>query len=362
MKSKPKNCAGFALVLLGHLAAVTGIGVGITFLVMPIRHAQGVASTILSVEHVWQMSTMAIALHVALSACVWALTCIVYQLARLRIAERRSKEVRPMKLSRGSVMTETVVIMPIFLLLTFGMAQLAVNNIGGILANVAAYQAARAAWVWQPEVAPAQADRRMGMPDNTADEKCRIAVAFVMMPIAPGDYAKVPTLDSTFANRARMLAVGAHVPGGGVLSTLVPAEVMSLTETVVAGLGAGESLPGDSSYALSLDGSAFWLRTIRKFTTAYLATTCTINEEDHSVRFDYRHHNMMPGVGMVFGTYDLSGPGMLPGYYSTYTRTFGFRRQVNTPNRNMPQNEWLNPPTYPDGAFDPEAECTGDCP
>lgn len=355
---KPPQIVGWLLTALGHIAATVSVAAVIVLLILPMRHVDIVAIQFGDVPELWQMSTTALMLHLALSACVWALLYIVYRLVALRVQERRS--VHRVKLSRGSVITETLIVMPVFLLLSFGMGQLAINNVGGILANVAMYEAARAAWIWMPE--EQASDRRAGVADGIAEEKCRIAVAFVMMPIAPGEALRNPSLGSSYADRARMMALGANVPLGGTISLALGSDVMGVAEGAVMMLSAGEDLLNENTYTTTLGTDPFWLRTIRKFTTAYLGAGCTINENDHSVQMTFKHHIGMPVVGPVFGTRDLSGVGNRPGYYATYTREFGLRKQINVPNNRLPQNEWLNPPSYDDTDFDPESQCTGDCP
>lgn len=341
MKKWVKFIPGYALAALGHLAAIFGVALGTTLLVVPVEHAEGVASRLSSVPQLWEMSQLAIALHVGLSVCIWALLFIAYELVKIRVHEQ--KRVSTIKLSRGTIVTETLIVMPIFLVLTFGMAQLVINSIGGILANVAAYEAARAAWVWQPE--EDATDRRMGLRDGTAEEKCRIAVAFAMMPVAPGDYLKLSTLDSDYADDARLLALGANVPLSGVLSDIIGEDLADLG---AIGLGAGQYNSYDEhSYAVSLDSSSFLVRSVRKFTTAFLSARCAI-QPDHSVQMQYIHHVTMPLVGPIFGERRLTdGIGLVPGYYSTYRRTFGFQRQAHPPNRRLPLNELREAPALP---------------
>jgi hypothetical protein len=335
MKKTSQKLMGTMLAVMGHLSAVFGIAAAGALLIVPLPHLKGVASQLGMVDRLWDMSAFAVFLHIGLASCLWALTYILFQLSRVRASERKTKGA--IRLQRGSVMTETLVIMPIYLLLTFGMGQLAINNVGGILANVAAYEAARAAWVWKPE---AEAGR-MAVNDDVAIEKCRIAIAFVMMPVAPGDFLKLGAISSLgpYANKARMVAFGANIPGAGIISTNLPDFAGELSEAGVAALALGTRTTNQNSYASTIDGSSFVTRTVRKFTQAYLGTECTI-AADHSVTMKYKHLCSMPYVGRVFGSVDTVG-GVL-GHYTTYTRTFGFRKQHNTPNTGMPANNWIS--------------------
>lgn len=354
MNSIQQRLPAYLLAIVGHAAAIAAVGIGTIFLCLPLRHVEGVVSRLYSVPELWDMSAVAIALHFGIAACIWAIIVIIYQLIMLRI--REGKAVKTVKLSRGSVITETLVVMPVFLLLVFGMAQMTVNSLGGILANVAAYEAARAAWVWMPE----EQASRMGTASGTAQEKCKIAVAFTMLPVAPGDALMMPTLDSNFADRARLLAIGANIPLSGVGSEFIGSEI---TDALALVLSAGEVNPITGlSYAGSLDASSFVARTARKFTRAYLGSGCTINAQSHQVTMTYEHYNAMPVVARIFGEKKLlDGPGMTPGYYSTYTRTLGFTRQVAAPNQLLPSNSLRGgapEPEIPSGLDDTDPEST----
>lgn len=233
MKKLFQSLTAYGLVCLGHLAATGGVAIALTLIVLPTPRARGVLAQLYEVPTLWEMSTFAIALHFGIAACVWALAYIMFQLVRLRFEARTPKMPKTVRLSRGTVVTETLIIMPVFLLLTFGMAQLTLNNIAGILANVAAYQGARAAWVWQPE--EDASDRRMNLEDGTTEQKCRIAVAFAMMPVAPGNFMKAPMLDSDFADKSRLLALGANIPLTGLVTDYIGSD---LAELGAAGIGA----------------------------------------------------------------------------------------------------------------------------
>lgn len=347
MKKMLPHLNGHVLSALGHLSATAMLTAGMALLVLPLDHAEGVFARLQAVPQLWEMSKFAIALHVGVAACLWALLFIVFQLVMLRVKE--GKQVRHMKLATGTILTETLIVMPIFLLLTFGLGQLTINNIAGILANVASYEAARAAWVWQPE--EDADDPRMGVEDGIAEEKCRIAVAFAMMPVAPANLDRESNkLNSRYADEARRLAAGANVPLSGALSEeFSPAildtmfEISSIANT------------DDLAYGTALDSSDFLMRSLHKFTAAYQAAECDI-KTDHSVAMTYKHRIAMPVVGPIFGESTEQKRTNIFGferttkvYIATYERKFGFTRQIATPNRKLPLNYLREDPPLPEG-------------
>lgn len=338
---------GWTLLAVGHGAATLLVAALVWLLVVPPEYVEPIGRRLLGNDEVWQMSTTALLIHLGLAACIWALVVILYKLVMLYRAEGRQRTVR---LARGSVMTETLIIMPLFFLLTFGMAQLAVSNIAAILANVAAYEAARAAWIWQPEE---DGGGRMGIADGIAVEKCRIAVALVMLPVANGEFFSDPRLP-TYASKMRVNAVGAHIPFGGTLTSLDP-EISDLIAGA-ASLQLRVAVRSQQTMPRALDTGSFIRRTATKFTHAFHASGCAIND-DHSVTMTYALHIAMPLMGPVFGEKrapstnisefinsgfgDLEGVGGRWGYFSTYTRELGFRKQM-LPNPKMPQNELIS--------------------
>lgn len=361
MKLKMGKTAGWALIAIGHVAGVALVALIVAIMIMPIDHAREVFARLQEVPALWSESSFPMLLHIGLSICIWAMGCILFQLARLRFGAERKKA--PIRLSRGSVMTETLVIMPIFFLLTFGMAQLAINNIAGILANVAAYEAARAAWIWQPE--EDASTKRMGITSGIAVEKCRIAVALVMTPVAPGEFFSDPRLP-TYASKMRVVALGAHVPFGGIISSTFPQLADLLAGA--ASLSPYVAVRKWQSINTALDNASFARRTVMKFTHAFHASGCQI-QADHSVKMTYMLQIAMPMMGPVMGEKhapstspsefinsgfgDLDGVGGRWGYFATYERTFGFKKQVNVPNAAKPQNDLLNWSKPDEGSFDP---------
>jgi hypothetical protein len=275
-------------------------------------------------------------LHLGLAACLWAMTFIVFQLIKMRVSQRKLGVV---KLARGSVMTETIVILPVWMLLVFGLLQLAVNNVGGILANVAVYEAARTAWVWKGEVG-----KRAGVTDAIVTDRARIAAAMVMTPVATGDFTSDPRLPTVAANKMRNALALAHVPLiGSVASQVLPGNAQDL----IAGAGSfsftGLATRNNQSVWRALDGDPFIIRTLKKFTFAYHCTKVEVSESggETVAKLTYLHQISMPMMGPVFGSRKLfsADTGYRSGYYTTYKRSSGRASQSNNPaNAALPSN------------------------
>ena len=239
-----------------------------------------------------------------------------------------------MRAARGTVLTEFLIILPVFLLLTFGMAQLAINNMAGMLANVAVYEAARAVWIWQPEVDTGRA---------TADpvDRARIAASQVMTPVAPGNFMVIPTGLSAEFRASRNALMLSQIPFGGSIPS-------GLTDL---GAGAGsislQSAEKDLSMSKALDTSTFLSRSLTKYTHAYLATNVeVINGSEIGATLTYQHNQVMPLVGIIFGKksgglfgVNFDAPGMRSGYYATYQRSYAIKAQAWKPNITMPNDD-----------------------
>lgn len=325
---------GWFVHVVHHTAAVSLIAFLLAYAVSPSTYAWKAFQTAVLVDELRDMSMLAVAIHVGLAACLWALMYIVYQLVRLRLSNRTPKVV---KLARGSVMTETIVILPVWMLLVFGLLQLAVNNVGGILANVAVYEAARSAWVWKGE-----SGKRAGVTDAMVADRARIAAAMVMTPVATGDFTTSPMLPAA-AKKMRTALAYAHVPLSSVLAGALPADAADF----ISGAGSfsltGLATRNNQSVWRALDGDPFIIRTLKKFTFAYHCAKVDVSESngDTTVKMTYHHQITMPAMGPVFGKFKWPGAdnGYRAGYYTTYKRTSGRKSQGNNPaNAARPSN------------------------
>lgn len=116
---------------------------------------------------------VAIAAHLGLAAALWG---CVYSAARLLLSMRRAP--RTVRLSKGSVMVETLIVLPILLLLISGLSQLTLVNVAGLLSNLAGYNAGRAVWVWDAQ----------GVSDAECEQRAVDAAAHAVAPSVSDDF------------------------------------------------------------------------------------------------------------------------------------------------------------------------------
>ncbi len=314
----------------GHLAGVAATAAALMVAMMPHEMAWRVVHMSATIPTLRQSSWMDFALLGGLSCCIWALVVILYHLAKERREQPRVKLVRP---RAGTIVTETLIIMPIFLLLTFGMAQLSINMIGGILANVAGYQASRSIWVWEPEADAG----RMGVTEQEVKSRARVAAAMVMAPVASGEYANPSALGGLGGAGDPMRRA---IAAGQSLGFAPP-------DLAIKGMAAGDTM--ETSMSAALGDSNFYLQSIRKFSRAYSCTQIAIVRENGKLgaQMTYKHFQGMPLVGKIVSKNLFKLPelpnasnGYRPGYYATYKRKFMFTEQIARPNATPPNNNF----------------------
>lgn len=110
-----------------------------------------------------------------LSAAIWTLGVF---LAR---SFRRAPQ--PLTRTRGSIMTETLIVLPVFLLFTSGLAQMGMNSMAGLLTTLGAFEAGRTVAVWGPEIGKERIDGRV-ITNAIVTDRARIAVAAIVTPVA----------------------------------------------------------------------------------------------------------------------------------------------------------------------------------
>lgn len=286
---------------------------------------------LVSVHQVWGETSMfagELVVHLALSALLWSL--IFMTGCGVTTTRHGPRTVRPV---RGTAITETLVVIPVLLLLILGTAQLAINNIARVLLNYGTSQAVRAAWVWQPEVEPLDnADARMGVSQERVEEMVRLRVAAAMTPVAPAMFASERSIDTESFQQMRAIFLATqmeHPPldaGGQVVGT---AEVLDTFD-------ASDEL----TFRNALDGGSYPQRTVRKFTSAYQATDVviveeTINEDDFvGVEIEYMHQITFPLVGSIFG--ERATVGQTQSRFMAMERESRYRAQ-RPPNAELPR-------------------------
>jgi hypothetical protein len=282
----------------------------------------------------------ALSLHVALAGCVWALLVIGYKLVQLRRSEAKSVT-RLVKRSRGSVMTETLIVLVPFLLLTSGLAQLSQLNITGILADLAVFQAARAVWVWGPESTQkddsfSDTSDGSGRWESThtslfVTDRARSIAAMSLAPTAPSDYytGRIPvTGSSDYFRRQRNVMVGAFRAGGPLSQWAY--QGASTGAGSAWDLTAGSSAGGTGhNFAKGFDVYSYQYRSARKMTQAewglwnQFTTICPQNCDQNNatqagVDFTYWYNVAFPWFGYIWG--DRENLGGRDGFYSKIHR------------------------------------------
>lgn len=328
MNTKTKQFGAFVIEVTGHVCAVMILATVLSFIAAPDGGFLPIVFKALTHAELQADTFWRVAGHVGIALVCWGMLFGVFLAGRARMERQKSQAIRrPI----GSVMTETIVLLPVFLLIVFGLAQLSVNNVGGILANVAVYEAARAGWVWTHE----EGVRNVSSGEST--KRARIAAAAVMSPVAPGNFMGNPILTGS-AGKMRLALAASNLPVNDAYVSFIPTELQSL----LASGGSLDLTPTTRKYQSvwrALDSDTFIQRTVKKFTHAHHATNIRLRDRSSGTeaRLRYRHFIAMPMMGRVFGSFRVVG--LRPGYYTTYERTYSFRSQRNNrPNARLPSN------------------------
>ncbi|MFP4599265.1 MAG: hypothetical protein ACLFVJ_13485 [Persicimonas sp.] len=279
-----------------------------------------------------------LAVHVGLCALVWAAIVIVFgRLGALLGGGRKNSEGgedgRLIRLAsrRGTVLTETLIVLPVALLLIMGIAQLALVNIAATLGDLAIIQASRSVWVWAPEAQ----EGRFNVDRSTVKEKARVQAAAILAPAASADFGRfslayTPGYTDTF--RKTMGAIyGAQIDDTGT-----DVGMYSQAEAELHLDSGREQIGTEFGFNLSFDSETFERRTARKFFNAWVHTEIEIVETSNRVGAKMVYHQpcLMPLVAGIFGEHKYINGEM--GYYVTVNRVFTLRRQVK-PNANLPR-------------------------
>ncbi len=255
-------------------------------------------------------------LHFGLSASLWALGYILFQLWTLQ----RKAALNVVRVARGAVMLETLIILVPFLLLTSGIAQMTILNISGVLAHLASYQATRTAWVWQPE-----ANKGRKSADNSlVERRARLAAAAVMAPAAPADFIVSSSGGDQELQDFRGTMTGSFTDAFADDSGK---DGKSKASQYLAGGTAANST--DMVFVSAFDKSIFPRRAARKLTMAYASTAVTVSDSGDTIstRLVYKQNIVFPWFAYIWGE-----PGTVAGrkgYYTTLTYNFSMPSQVD---------------------------------
>lgn len=265
----------------------------------------------------------ALLLHVGIAALIWAGLCLFVSWGR-----RLKDQPPPVRLSAagrgGSVYIETLVVLPVAMLLFFGMVQLAIVNMAGVLTNLATFQASRTAWLWEAE------GDRSNLTQRELEERVRVQAAAVLTPVVPGTFYQTSRDLPPFATGARDMR-GALV---GSQSTNAGGDLASRGRQRADSI----AILGDAynaGLATGVDIDNFTERTVRKFTMAYHAVDVQVDSDDDRVgiRLVYDHQCVFPIVCGIFGEpRQLSGMDF-GGYYTRFERQWTRQGQVQASER-----------------------------
>lgn len=256
-----------------------------------------------------------VALHFALATAAWALVVAGFRLIRQRIRERSAPD-RVVRAKQGSVMVETLIVIVPFLLLTSGLAQLALRNVAGVLADLALYQGTRTAWVWQPEIPLNEGRGDQNVTEDMVERRARLASAAVFAPSAPSSFQlrdNTPHIVSELSGTMFATFGGTAHEGAGANGQADAARTFGDRDAAD-----GENL----SFARAFDDSSFQDRAARKLTFAYIAfSEYDINTAGNRifVSFRYQFNVVFPWFAHIFGgqrrAQGPSGNGVRPGWY-----------------------------------------------
>ncbi len=280
-----------------------------------------------------------LAVHVGLCALVWAALVFVFgRLGSLIGSDREDGEDgesdrRLIRLAsrRGTVLTETLIVLPVALLLIMGIAQLALVNIAATLGDLAIIQASRSVWVWAPEAQ----EGRFNVDRSTVREKARVQAAAVLAPAASADFGRFSLAYSPGYTNSFRKAMGA-IYGAQIDDTGTDVGLYSQAEAELHLDSGREQIGTEFGFNLSFDSETFERRTARKFFNAWVHTEIEIVETHNRVGAKMVYHQpcLMPLVAGIFGEHKYINGEM--GYYVTVNRVFTLRKQVK-PNANLPR-------------------------
>lgn len=231
---------------------------------------------------------------------------------------------RILKKTTGTVTTETLIVLPIFLLFTSGLSQLAINEMAGLLTTVGAYEAGRVIAIWAPEIGHERFDGEEVKFDDVK-EHARIAVAKIVTPVArhrlidtkylvndKGEYevCKTTPLFDKFAKGMESVGIDSQkdLAFGPQNSTWRYSNAF-----------------GESSFAARAPvklKSAYCSIKISDETLSEIPTSGNVGK-DFTITISYRHHPIFPLVKRIFGT-------------SIITRSYTMRSHLS-PNSMLPK-------------------------
>ena len=315
--------------LFGHLVVHLSGVVVVAMLSLWVVVGKGHLEWLLQIHQIWgdpSLFMTELLVHLGVSVVLWTTLFLIGK----TVLSGERKTVRVVRRARGTVITETIIIMPVLLLIILGLSQLVVLNIAGMLMNYGSSQAARTVWLWAPELSPLNDQpARRGVTEEMVADMARIQVALALTPVAPSDFR---------GNTSGMESVNFEQMRGAILGAQILYPPNDAGRLTIDGARGAYQFTGADERAFwrALDGSNFSDRSVRKFTFAYLAleVEAIIGPEEVGAAVTYQQKIMFPFVNTVFGK-----PGSvagLGGVYTQYDRRFVQVAQV-APNAELPR-------------------------
>ncbi|RAL24863.1 hypothetical protein DL240_01240 [Lujinxingia litoralis] len=306
----PDKASRGAATLASHLTSAAGhlVGVCVVFVAswMLLTSAETRDLTVEALRHgLLAQIKFEIWIQLGLSACTWAMGVIAYR----GFMASRQRQPRLVK-ARGTVIVETLIIFPVFLLLLMGLLQLTINNTAGILTTLAAYNAGRTAAIWHPEAEVG----RNGVNQGMVRDKARVAAAVAVTPVAPSDFMYSMGSCTNKSTQTLDPKIESMTMGGHVTDVSLHAKAHGNREHL--------------SIANAFDRSSFLSRGQRKLNFAYCATDVSYTTSGTKVtaRVEYQHQNAMPMVERIFG--DFRTVAGRAAFYSTMVREYTTTLQI----------------------------------
>lgn len=300
--------------IIGH-----SIGVGVVFSATFWVHRTSNVGTLMAegwANGLAETVRLDLALQLLLAMVLWGIVVLCFAQFNALLRQRK-KVTRIVVSNRGTVLTETLIALPVALLLIFGLCQLTLNNTAAIMTSLSAFQASRAVYLWHPETESGWA-RNGGVSKSQVEEKARIAAVSVLAPVAASDYlgGQCATSSEFDAKVEAMMSTTLGGATGGIASM-----------TGVRALAAGRALPFESekSMAKAYDSDMFAIRGPIKMLFAYCNTTVNYqsNGTVNRTSVAYSHRATMPLVARIFGEVRPTG------IYSTIERSYEMPVQLH---------------------------------
>ena len=253
--------------------------------------------------------------------CLWS-----WQRGRARAHATRPSLVRVVA-PRGAVLLETLLVLVPFLALTGGLMQVSINSIAGLLANLGAYQAARTAWIWLPEVDEDRSDQRVTR--EKVVDMARLAAASALAPVVPS------AISSSYATNTKEVTQMRATLFAHFSPSAVAPYGSTVSGQVNAGLGGGiqGSEKGDEfTVALAFDAKNMGNRSVRKLTFAAHPRVTDITLHDTptevTISLTYNHYQAFPWFGYIVGSGGNKEIDGRKGYYLPIERSYTLPKQV----------------------------------